>query len=148
MKIWLIWPGRSSTRGQRAVVAVNGDAVAPPRLEEPQADLEPFVQVDRLRRRLAEPRERAQVLDDAAVRSAPRAMMSRISPARRARAPDVVGARRERRRFASRPRSGATLVTMKLTGLLISCATPATSRPSDAIFSVCTSCDCAACSSA
>ena len=41
---------------------------------------------------------------------------------------------------ARRFRSGATLVAMKLTGLLISCATPATSRPSEAIFSDWTSC--------
>ena len=33
---------------------------------------------------------------------------------------------------------------MKLTGLLISCATPATSWPSDAIFSLCTSWRCVA----
>ena len=37
MNTWLIWPGSHSTRGQVAVVAVHRDAVAPARLEKPQA---------------------------------------------------------------------------------------------------------------
>ena len=73
----------------------------------------------------------------ATVRSAPRAMTPAMSSA--SCSIDATSGGACAAACASRRRSGATLVAMKLTGLLISCATPATSRPSDAIFSECTS---------
>src|SRR5207245_11107659 len=50
--------------GERAVIAMDGDALAPARLEEAERHLEPLVQVDRLARGLAETGEAAQVLHD------------------------------------------------------------------------------------
>src|SRR5437867_7255503 len=50
--------------GERAVIAMDGDALAPARLEEAKRHLEPLVQGDRLARGLAEPGDAAQVLRD------------------------------------------------------------------------------------
>ena len=137
MKTWFSWPGsqsmggnapksrcttiRSRQRGSRSRRLTS-------RPSWRSADL-----------RVASPRReklrRSLTID--AVRSAPRAMMptsSSASPSSLAASGAVAAA------LVSRRRSGGMLLAMKLTGLLISCATPATGRPSVASFSDCTSC--------
>src|SRR5207249_4812645 len=137
MKTWFTWPGSHSTSGSvrklRWIVTRSRHRGSRSR----SVTSSPSCRSASLRVASSSREKLRRSLTIATVRSAPRAMMSAMSSA--SRSIDATSGGAPAAACASRRRSGATLAAMKLTGLLSSSATPATSRPSDAIFSKWTS---------